>query len=82
MVLFAMTMLIGMSRIITPSPARMDGPRVCHRKYSDTAIWNGADQIMWRYVLRSMNRCASTDIRLTISPTVEDLRASLVTTRD
>lgn len=41
----------------------------------------GADQIMLMYVARSMNRWASTDMRLTISPTVEDFRAELVITR-
>ena len=41
----------------------------------------GADQIMLMYVARSMNLWASTDMRLTISPTVEDFLAALVITR-
>lgn len=41
----------------------------------------GADQIMLMYVVRSMNLWASTDMRLTISPTVEDFLAELVITR-
>lgn len=41
----------------------------------------GADQIMLMYVAKSMKRWASTDMRLTISPTVEDFLAELVITR-
>lgn len=41
----------------------------------------GADQIMLMYVARSMNLWASTDMRLTISPTVDDFLAELVITR-
>ena len=41
----------------------------------------GADQIMLMYVARSMNLWASTDMRLTISPTVEVFLAALVITR-
>lgn len=36
---------------------------------------------MLMYVVRSMNLWASTDMRLTISPTVEDFLAELVITR-
>ncbi len=77
-VFFAITALIGMSRIMTPTPARIDGPRVIHRKYRQTHIWNGADHSMLRYVVSSMNRWASTDMRFTISPTVEVRLAALV----
>lgn len=41
----------------------------------------GADQTMLMYVAKSMKRWASTDMRLTISPTVEDFLAELVMTR-
>ena len=45
-------------------------------------IWNGADQIILMYAVSSMKRWASTDIRLTISPTVDFFRAALLSFRD
>ncbi|KAH1009375.1 hypothetical protein HUJ04_001736 [Dendroctonus ponderosae] len=54
--------------IITAKPAKTDGPSSCHKKYMDKQICNGADQIIFKYVVRSMNFCASTDMRFTISP--------------
>jgi hypothetical protein len=50
-------------------------PRVSHKKYSARAICRGADHIMLRYVVRSVNLWASTDMRFTISPTVDSFRA-------
>ena len=73
-----MTALTGMRMTMTATPARMEGPRVCQRKYIQTHIWNGPDHNMFRYVVNSMNRCASTDIRFTISPTVDVRRAAFV----
>jgi hypothetical protein len=49
-------------------------PRVSHKKYSAKAICSGADQIIFRYAVRSINLCASTDMRFTISPTVDSFR--------
>ena len=63
-----MTALIGTMSNIVPRPASTDGPSACHRKYSARAIWSGADQMRWSWPIRSMNRCESTDIKLTISP--------------
>lgn len=37
---------------------------------------------MLRKVVRSMNLCASTDIRFTTSPTVDERLAALVITND
>lgn len=51
-----------------------------HSKYSASITWRGADQIMFIYVAKSMNLWASTDIRFTISPTVEVFRAEFVIT--
>ena len=62
----AMKALIGISMTITATPANTDGPRVFHKKYIHTHIWKGADHNILRYVVRSMKRWASTDIKLTI----------------
>lgn len=80
-VLCAIQAFTGISRTMTPMPANTDGPKICHKKKSDTQIWNGPDQIVWKYVIRSMKRCASTDIRLTISPTVDVFLAEFDITR-
>ena len=66
---------------ITPTPAKMDTPIVLYKKYKDTMIWKGDDQSEFKYVIRSINRCASTDIKLTISPAVDSLRALLFSRR-
>lgn len=55
-------------------------PCTCQRKYSASMIWRGADHNMLRKVVRSMNLCASTDIRFTTSPTVDERLAALVIT--
>lgn len=52
------------------------------RKMSAKMICSGADHSMFKNVVRSIKRWASTDIKLTISPTVEERFASLVITRD
>lgn len=54
--------------------------RTCQRKYSAKIIWRGADHNMLRKVVRSMNLWASTDIRLTTSPTVDERLAAFVMT--
>lgn len=54
----------------------------CQRKYKARNIWSGADHSMFRKVIRSMNRWASTDIKLTISPTVDERFAEFVMTKD
>ena len=73
-----MRALSGMTQSMTPTPARMDGPRVIHRKYMAIHICSGADHTRWMLVHRSMRRWASTDIRLVISPTVADRLAELL----
>lgn len=50
------------------------------RKKRARMICSGADHSMFRKVVRSMNRWASTDIRLTTSPTVDERLASFVIT--
>lgn len=45
-------------------------------------ICSGADHSMFRNVVRSIKRWASTDIKLTISPTVEERFAAFVITSD
>ena len=35
-------MFKGINKIITKNPANTLGPRVCHSKYNETRIWNGA----------------------------------------
>lgn len=52
------------------------------RKYKARNIWSGADHNMFRKVTRSMKRWASTDIKLTISPTVDERFAEFVMTKD
>jgi hypothetical protein len=76
------TPLIGINRIATNNPTRIDGPRICQRKYRATAICRGPDQMIFRYVVSSMKRCASTDIKLTISPTVDSFLEALVNLSD
>lgn len=66
-----MTAFKGIITIMIPIPASTDGPRVCHKKNKATLIWKGPDQIMCKYVVRSINLWASTDIKFTISPTVD-----------
>ena len=78
----AMTKLIGIIRTIIAKPAKMAGPKVNHRNIREMTICRGADQIMLKYGVRSMKRWASTDMRLTISPTVLVLRALLLSLRD
>lgn len=63
-------------------PARTDGPSWIHSKYMASVICTGADQIIHRYPLRSCIRWQSTDIRFTISPTVDVFLASLFMVKD
>lgn len=72
---------VGTISIMTPTPAKMDTPIVLYKKYKDTMIWKGDDQSAFKYVIRSINLCASTDIKLTISPAVDSLRALLFSRR-
>jgi len=58
-------------------PARMEGPSTTQRKYMEIVICMGPDQTMLMYVIMSLNRWASTDIRFTISPTVDVRLAAL-----
>ena len=64
-------MLMGIINIMIAKPARVLGPKTCHNIVSDIKICRGADHIVFRYVIMSIKRCASTDIRFTISPTVD-----------
>ena len=80
--LIAMTALIGMRRIVTAKPAMTDGPSICQSRYRATQICSGEDQRVLMYMQKSMHRWASTDIRLTISPTVVLWRAELDSKRD
>ena len=57
--------------IMKATPAKMDGPKVTQSKYILRDICKGPDHIMLMYVIMSFSLCASTDIKLTISPTVE-----------
>ena len=75
--LLATKAFTGIMTIITPIPATMEGPRVTQRKYILMMIWTGPDQIILMYVIMSLNRWASTDMRLTISPTVDVFLAEL-----
>ena len=63
-------------------PASTDGPSWTHSKYIARVICTGADHIIHKYPLRSCIRWQSTDIKFTISPTVEVFRASLFIVRD
>jgi len=51
-------------------------PRLVHKKYIAREISRGADHSKSITSIKWMNRCASTAIRLTISPTVKSLRAA------
>jgi len=77
-----MSEVIGIISTMTPTPARTDLPSTIHSKYSEIHICSGADQSMLMYVISSMNLGASTDIRLTISPTVDFFREALLSFRD
>lgn len=70
-------MFVGTKSIMTAKPAKMETPIVLYKKYSETPICRGADQITFTYAMRSISRCASTDIRFTISPAVDSFRALL-----
>jgi len=64
------------------SEKKCDNDCTCQRKYKARNIWSGADHIMFRKATRSMKRWASTDIKLTISPTVDERFAEFVMTKD
>jgi len=82
LICFAIRALMGIIKTMMPTPASTDGPSTIHSKYRQMHIWNGADQIMLMYVVSSMKRWASTDMRFTISPTVDFFRAALLSRRD
>lgn len=71
-----MSKLHGTKAIITPRPANTAGPNCWYNKNRAIEIWRGADQIKFKYVMRSINRCESTDIKFTISPTVDTFLAA------
>ena len=56
----------------------MSLPNSCHKKYIDNDICSGPDQTVFKYVVKSDILCESTDIKFTISPTVESLRDALL----
>lgn len=64
------------------SPASTDGPSNCHKKYIANPICSGADHTMLMYAVASIKRCASTAIKLTISPTVNSFRTEFDRMRD
>ena len=71
------TRLSGIMSSNTATPASTDTPMTSYKKYVAMVICKGADHIRFRLVISSISRCASTDIRLTISPAVVCLRAQL-----
>lgn len=78
--LLASSPLIGTISTMTASPAKTDGPNSSHRKAMDRMICRGQDHSRWMKLVTSLKRWASADIRFTVSPTVDSLRASLETT--
>lgn len=78
--LVASSPLIGTISTMTASPAKTDGPNSSHRKAMDRMICRGQDHSRWMKLVTSLKRWASADIRFTVSPTVDSLRASLETT--
>lgn len=66
----AIQALIGTRIKMAASPANMEGPIVRYRKTRAKTICSGPDHMMWRLFTRSINLWASTDISVTISPTV------------
>lgn len=77
--LVAMRPLMGTIRTMTASPAKTDGPNSSHRNTMDRMICRGQDHSRWMKLVTSLKRWASADIRFTVSPTVDSLRASLET---
>lgn len=75
--LFVINIFIGISINKTAKPASTAGPNMSHKKYNARTICNGADQITFMYAVKSINLCASTDIKFTISPTVDSFLAEL-----
>ena len=73
--------LKGIMKRTNKSPAIEEGPSCCHRKYIHRATTSGADQIRCRKGGASCSFCASTDIRLTISPTLVSRRAEVLIRR-
>ena len=78
--LVASSPLIGTISTMTASPASTDGPNSNHRKTIETMICSGQDHSRWMKLVTSLKRWASADIKFTVSPTVDSLRASLDTT--
>ena len=68
-------------RINTPTPANIETPIVKKSKTKEMITCSGADQTSWLSCRKSLIHCASTDIRLTISPTVVVCRALLLRRR-
>ena len=74
-------LLTAIIRINTPTPANTEMPMVKKSKTKEMITCNGADQTSWLFCKKSFIHCASTDIRLTISPTVVVCRALLLRRR-
>ena len=79
--LVASSPLIGTISTMTASPANTDAPNSNHRKTIETMICSGQDHSRWMKLVTSLKRWASADIKFTVSPTVDSLRASLDTTK-
>ena len=76
--MFAITTLMGIRMIITAIPDKTDAPNRLQSIATAIQICIGEDQVIHRYAVASCNFRASTDIKLTISPTVVVLRAALL----
>ena len=77
----ATNIVIGMRTTMTARPASTDAPSCCHNMYTATTICRGADHSTQMKPMLSWKRDASTDIRLTISPTVDVFSDVLVSLR-
>ena len=73
--------LKGIMKRTSKSPAIAEGPSSCHRKYIHRTTISGAPQSRCRKGGASCIFCASTDIRLTISPTLVSRRAEVLSRR-
>ena len=73
--------LKGIMKRTNKSPAMAEGPSSCHRKYIHRPTTSGADQSRCRKGGASCSFCASTDIRLTISPMLFSRRAEVLSRR-
>ena len=69
--------LNGRIMTITTMPANADGPITCHKNVVLMISITGVVHITGVTDVKSCNFCASTDMRLIISPTVVCLRSAL-----